>query len=187
MLGSDSEDPADPLCLPFPFTWDEFRVQTTLLFCATRSSPDLHDPLRRCLMLYRGAMLCGRLAEEIGLTGVAVMGYRIAAAARADLGASRIRLARLLAAAGQTDEALAQLDAGLETDPFLTEGWTLAARILRGLGREQDLEWFVRDRLTMLKALVPSEERLAMSDALSDLEKVRRELAQMLEPLPVAV
>ena len=70
-------------------------------------------------------------------------------------------------------------------DPFLLEGWTLGARLLLEQGRKLAARAFIRERLVMLDALAPPEERLAMSAALSDLDEVRAALSQMLQREPV--
>jgi tetratricopeptide (TPR) repeat protein len=185
LLGNGQEEPADPFCLPFPFAWDEFRVQTSILYCATRSAPESFPAVRQCLSLHRGGMLLGKLAEEQRLPEMAALGYRVAVAARADLGSGHVALARVLARSGEAEQALAHLDAGLIADPFQLEGWTSGARLLLDRGQQRAAEAFIRERLTMLNALVPPEERLAMSAALSDLEEVRAALTGMLQGEPV--
>jgi tetratricopeptide (TPR) repeat protein len=194
LLESGREDRAEPFSLPFPFGWDEFRVQSSLLYTATRSTPERYDLLRRCLLLYRGGLLLGKLAEEQGRLPVAIVGYRIAVATRPDLGVGHMALARALARAaaegsaeaGALDEALAHLEAGLRTDPFVTDAWLLFADLLRQRGLEDQARRFLTERLTMLEALSPAGERRVMRDALSEMEEVREALTRRLEPRMVA-
>src|SRR5262249_38851114 len=137
LLDGSREEPSDPFCLPFPYTWDEFRVQYSILYTATRSTPDCFKLLRRCLLMHRGGMLLGKLAEEQGLEDLAMLGYRVAAAARPDLGMARIGLGRVLAGQARTAhantaqarEALIHLEAGLQSDPFVSDAWQLAAEM----------------------------------------------------------
>jgi tetratricopeptide (TPR) repeat protein len=194
LLDSGQDDAGDLFCLPSPFAWDEYRVQFSALYVATRSDPESFGLLRRCLLLYRGGMLLGKLAEAQGLLPMAVIGFRVAVAARRDLGAGHVALARVLAKSapaggpgnGEIEEALAHLEIGLETDPFITEGWILYADLLRRQGREAKVREFVLERLTMLEALSPSKERRPMQNALSELEEVREALTQRLESRAVA-
>jgi tetratricopeptide (TPR) repeat protein len=194
LLDSGRDDPGDLFCLPFPFAWDEYRVQYSALYVATRADPASFGLLRRCLLLYRGGMLLGKLAEAQGLLPMAVLGFRVAVAARRDMGAGRVALARVLAAMApasepvtrEIEEALAHLEAGLQTDPFITEGWILYADLLHRQGLEQKAREFVGERLTMLEALSPSSERRAAQNVLSELEEVREALTQRLESRAVA-
>jgi tetratricopeptide (TPR) repeat protein len=190
LLGSDREDPADIFCLPFPFGWDEYRVQYSLLYAATRSAPETFPILRRCLLLYRGGMLLGRLAEAQGLLPMAAVGYRVAVTARPDLGSGHAALARVLvqgeAGAGPVNEAITHLATALQSDPFILEAWTLSVELLRRQGLEAEARAFLVERLTMLEALCPARERRAMSESLSELEEVREALTQQLESLAIA-
>jgi tetratricopeptide (TPR) repeat protein len=181
LLDGGTAEAADPGCLPFPYTWDEYRVQFSLLYNASRAAPESFQPLWRCLLLYRAGMLLGEQAEALGLAELAALGYRIAVAARGDLGRGRVCLARALSALGQEEEALAQLEVGLEADPFLIEGWALMLDLLSRHGRERAARQFAAERLTMIDALQPPRERLAMSDTLSELEEVRRSMSRLLE------
>jgi tetratricopeptide (TPR) repeat protein len=194
ILDSGQDDPGDLFCLPFPFAWDEYRVQYSAVYVATRSDPDSFGLLRQCLLLYRGGMLLGKLAEDQGLLPLAVIGFRIATAARQDLGAGHVALARVLAQSapagdpvnGAIEEAVAHLESALRTDPFITEGWILYADLLCRQGLHEKAREFVGERLTMLEALSPSQERRAMQNALRELEEVRAALTQRLESWAVA-
>lgn len=189
LLDSGRDDPGDLFCLPFPFAWDEYRVQYSALYVVTRSDPDSFGLLRRCLLLYRGGMLLGKLAEAQGLLPLAVIGFRVAAAARRDLGVGHVALARVLAQSapagdpgnGAIEEALAHLESALRTDPFITEGWILYADLLCRQGLDEKAREFVAERLMMLEALSPSGDRRAMQNALSELDEVRAALTQRLE------
>lgn len=190
LLESGHDDPADPFCLAFPFGWNEYRVQLSILYNATRSAPESFPALWRCLLFHRAGMLLGQLAEEHGLPHLALLGYRVASAARPDLGSGRVALGRVLATGieGQSpgeavlEEAGMHLKAGLQTDPFVTEGWTIYVEVLQRLGRHQEAQAFVAEHLTMLETLSPPRERRAMSEALSDLEEVRQALTRLREP-----
>jgi tetratricopeptide (TPR) repeat protein len=195
LLESGKDTPADLFALPFPYSWDEFRVQSSILYAATRSTPESFSLLRRCLLLYRGGLLLGKLSEAQGLPALAAVGYRIAVATRPDLGAGHVALARVLAQGEQPagpldpnriDEALAHLEAGLRTDPFITEAWTLYADLLRARGLEAEARRFLTERLVMLEALSPARERLVMRDALCEMEEVCEALTRRLEPRTIA-
>jgi tetratricopeptide (TPR) repeat protein len=189
LLDGEAPEPSGPFCLPFPFTWDEYRVQYSSLYCATRSAPESFEPLRRCLLAHRGGMLLGRLAEQQELLELAALGYRVAVAARPDLGGGHAALARALARGADrsargnevVEEALQHLETGLKTDPFLVEAWTLYADLLIQHHRPRRAREFISDRLTMLEALIPPKERFAMAEGLADLEDTRRELLRRLE------
>lgn len=181
LLDGGGEEPAEFCCLPFPLTWDEFRVQHSLLYCATRLAPQELVPARRCLLMHRAGMLLGRLAEAQGLSELAALGYHIAVAARADLGSGHAALGRVKAAAGEVDVALLHLDTALQRDPFLIDTWLLGARLLLEQGQREQAEAFVTERLTMLEALEPPRERLGMAAAPSDLGETRRKLVDLIQ------
>jgi tetratricopeptide (TPR) repeat protein len=186
LLDGPAEEPADLFCLPFPFVWNEYRVQYSVLYNATRSSPDQFALARRCLLMHRGGMLLGRLGEEQGLSQLAILGYQVAVAARGDLGSGHAALARLLARSGEREPALDHLDLALQNDPFLTAAWILGAQLLQERGDVEQAERFVAERLTMLEALVPPQERRGMGAALSDLEETRQALMGLLRAEPAA-
>jgi hypothetical protein len=101
---------------------------------------------------------------------------------------ARIGLGRVLAGqalAGRADtghvqEALAHLEAGLQSDPFVTDAWQLAAEMRLLAGDTGVARAYLAERLTMLDALMPPTERLAMSAALPELEEARRALLELL-------
>jgi tetratricopeptide (TPR) repeat protein len=186
LLDTMVEEAADPFCLPFPMTWSEFRVQYSLIYNVTRSCPEQFASARRCLLLHRAGLLLGRLAEQQGLTPLAELGYRVAVAARADLGSGHASLARVLASVGEKERALEHLDAALQHDPFMTDSWVLGVRLLLERGDQRQAEAFAAERLTMLQALVPPQERHGMGAALSDLEETRQALIEVVQARPAA-
>ncbi len=186
LLDGGGQDPAHPLCLPFPFEWNEFRVQSAVLFNGTRARPESLAPLRQCLLLHRAGALLLRAAAAQQLAPLAALGGRIAAAARPDLGAVRAELARLLAEHGAADEALGHLDAALETDPFLTEAWPLYARLLLELRGEAPACDFIERALTVLSAVAPARERWAASGSVMEMDAVREALKGMVRQLALA-
>jgi tetratricopeptide (TPR) repeat protein len=179
LLDAGVEDPADPLCLAFPFAWNEQRVQFSTVYNLTRALPEGFAALQRCLMLYRGGLLLGRLADQQGMGALAMLGYRVAVAARPDLGTGRVELARALAAAGEDEEALRHVQMGVETDPFLTRGWLLQVELLLRLGREAEARRFVGEHLTILDAVAPRQGVQGLSRALAEWDEVRQALQEV--------
>jgi tetratricopeptide (TPR) repeat protein len=180
LLDSGDDDPGDLFCLAYPPGWTEYRVQYAGAFNAMRGTPEGFGLLRRCLLLHRGGMHFGQVAEEQCLAQQAMLGYRIAVAARPDLGSGRAALARVLAVAGQVEEALSHLESALETDPFLPEPPRLYTELLLRTDRHEEARRFVAARRTVLKALTPHTEPGERSTAVTDLDEVRDKLARLL-------
>lgn len=182
-LGTGQPEPADPLALPFPYRWEEYRIQYTTLYNATRYQPEAFEPMRRLLLLHRAGMLLGKLAAERHLRELAELGYGIAAQARPDLGSGHVALGLRLADRGALVEAAAHLEVGLHCDPFLSQGWAPYARVLLALDREDEALAFIRNRLTVTQAVVPPNERWAMTGTVMELDTARSELQAILAEL----
>jgi glycosyl transferase family 1 len=186
LLDGRASLPDDPFCLPHPYGLSDYEVQYSILYGATRSAPESFDTLWRCLLLHRGGMLLGTLAEQQDQWQLAVIGYRVAVTARPDLGVGRAALARLLARHGDRAEALAQLSAGLQTDPWMLEAWTLYVDLLRDHGEEEAAREFLMGRLTMLEALMPPKELPHLQHVLAEYQQVREAMTEQLDDLAVA-
>jgi tetratricopeptide (TPR) repeat protein len=182
-LGADQPEPADPLALPFPYRWEEYRIQYSTIYNATRWAPEAFESHRRLLLMHRAGMLLGRLAWSQRMRELAELGYAIAAQARPDLGSGHVALGNLLADRGALIEAGAHLEVGLQNDPFLTEGWASYARVLLALGRETEARDFIRNRLTITTAVAPPNERWSMTGTILELDSARKELQAILADL----
>jgi tetratricopeptide (TPR) repeat protein len=156
-------------------------MQFSGLFNATRAVPEGFPLMRRCLLLHRGGMLLGELAEEQGLLPQSVLGFRVAAAARPDLGSGRAALARVLAAQGQDEEALAQIQAALETDPFLAGAVKLQVELLLRTNRFDQARQVAAEHECIARALAPRPGLHAPLDPIAGLEQARESLARLLE------
>lgn len=183
VLGQGQREPADAHCLPFPYRWEEYRIQYSTLYNAAVLAPEAFDSLRHLLLLHRAGMLLGRLARDHGLRELSEAAYRIAAQARPDLGSGHVALAGLLADRGAFREALAHLKVGLEQDPFLTEGWVPYARLLVEVGQEGEARRFIRRHLCISEAVAPPSERWAMTGTVMELDTARRGLETLLAEL----
>jgi hypothetical protein len=126
-------------------------------------------------------MLFGRQAELLGLDDFALLGYRMAVAARADLGSGHLGLGRVLARAGDPQAAVSTLETGMALDPFVLDAWETYLELLLGLGRKTEALRFATERCTMLEALAPSAERLAMASAFADYAEIHAKLLAVLE------
>jgi tetratricopeptide (TPR) repeat protein len=177
LIDSGADDPGDPLCVVYPPGWTEYKVQFATLYNASRAEPEHFGVLRRCLLLHRGAMLIGKIAEEQGFTAQSELGYRIAVTARPDLGSGRAGLARVLASRGEVEDALAQLRAALETDPFLNDSAKLYTDLLLRANRLDEARAWVTERRTLMRS---SAHELAEA-APAGLAAAREELTHLLE------
>jgi tetratricopeptide (TPR) repeat protein len=179
LIDSGADDPGDPLCLAYPPGWTEYRVQFATLFNASRGDEERFALLRRCLLMHRGGMLIGKIAEDQELTAQAELGYRVAVAARPDLGSGRAGLARVLVAQGAVEEALAQVQTALETDPFLNESAKLYTELLLRGNRLDEARTWVAERRALMRASAPETQEAVPGAA--GLAAAREELARLLE------
>jgi tetratricopeptide (TPR) repeat protein len=168
ILDEGDEGAHDLLELHFPFEHDQFRTQYESLHACYAGDEKALRLARRCLLMHQAGMALGELAELAKDMKMAGWAYHLAAVARPDLGRARAALARCLIELGQLDDALEQLERGLETDPFLSKEWFACADLLIARGRYAEARRFLEERLTVIASIPalahleqPARERLA--------------------------